>query len=135
MLFLLKATIFANDSPISRKSQRRQWWDGSNHGSNSLRRFDTETKERNSMKAMQFLSISVNGRKTPSEQLQNVTMEVVVEDDEGKEGMETEEVPLEHHLPRSFVSDVFKVLPALTCYNCLYTEIIASESDEDGMFA
>ncbi|MCG8451864.1 MAG: hypothetical protein MI717_01625 [Spirochaetales bacterium] len=133
VLFLLKSTIFVNDSPILRKNQQRQWWDGSNHGTNSLRRFDTEIKERNSMKIMQFLSIYVNGGKMPSEQLQDVTMDVGVEDDEGKEGVENEEAPSKHQLPRSFVSDIFKVLSALTCYNFICTEIIASDSNEDGM--
>ena len=87
------------------------------------------------MKTMQFLSINVNDGKMPSEQLQDVTNEVGVEDDEGKEGVENEEAPSKHHLPRSFVSDILKVFSALTCYNCICTEIIASESDEDGISA
>ena len=87
------------------------------------------------MKTMQFPSIYANGGKMPSEQLQDVTNEVGVEDDEGKEGVENEEAPSKHHLPRSFVPDILKVLSALTCYNCICTDIIASESNEDGMSA
>lgn len=85
------------------------------------------------MKTMQFLSIYVNGGKMPSGKLQDVTMDVGVEDDEGKEGVENEEAPSKHKLPRSFVSDILKVLSALTCYKCICTEIIASDSDEDGI--
>ena len=76
------------------------------------------------MKRMQSPSIYGNGGKMPSEQLQNVTMEVGVEDDEGKEGVENEDAPSKHHLPRSFASDTFKVPSARTCYNCICTEIM-----------
>ena len=82
---------------------------------------------------MQFQSIYVNDDKMPLEQLQDVTMNMGVEDDEGKEGGENEGTPSKHQLPQSFVSDILKVLSALTCYNFICTEIIASDSNEDGM--
>ena len=135
VLFLLKSTMFVNDSAILSKNQRMQWRDELNHGTSSLRWFETGIKERNSMKTMHFLNINVNDGKMPSEQLQDVTNDVGVEDDEGKEGVENEEAPSKHHLPRSFVPDIFKVLSALTCCNYICTEMIVSEYNEDGMSA
>ena len=121
-LFLLRSTIFVNYTETSKTNRQSQRKDRYIHETESLKGVEKGIEERNSVRIMQVLGISVNGGRMQSGPLQDMKMEVEMREIEEKGREDNEETDLKRCLSRSFVSDTFKVRLPPKYYNCICSE-------------